>query len=183
MVSTSARNAGDPWFESRSWYDRFLYVNIHLFILMPVSCNSSNLLYIYIYIFLTTLLTSPVEFSLYFQNHVRHLNQNFREVRKIYKAVLRAQLCGPAGSVVEHPLRDREVVGSNLGCAIPKAFKMVPVATLLGAQHYKASTGFSSPDTYRTINFALLAKINKSEKSNNQCLYSPDDRMEDWQLC
>ena len=25
MVSTSARNAGDPWFESRSWYDRFLY--------------------------------------------------------------------------------------------------------------------------------------------------------------
>ena len=50
MVSTSARNAGDPWFKSRSWYDRFLYVNIHLFILMPVSCNSSNLLiYIYIY--------------------------------------------------------------------------------------------------------------------------------------
>ena len=49
MVSTSARNAGDPWFESRSWYDRFLYVNIHLFILMPVSCNTSNLL-IYIYI-------------------------------------------------------------------------------------------------------------------------------------
>ena len=44
MVSTSARNAGDPWFESRSWYDRFLYVNIRLFILMPVSCNSSNLL-------------------------------------------------------------------------------------------------------------------------------------------
>ena len=47
MVSTSARNAGDPWFESRSWYDRFLYVNIviiHLFILMPVSCNTSNLI-------------------------------------------------------------------------------------------------------------------------------------------
>ena len=44
MVSMSARKAGDPWFESRSWYDRFLYVNIHLFILMPVSCNPSNLL-------------------------------------------------------------------------------------------------------------------------------------------
>ena len=44
MVSTSARNAGDPWFESRSWYDRFLYVNIHLFIVMPVSSNTSNLL-------------------------------------------------------------------------------------------------------------------------------------------
>ena len=53
---------------------------------------------------------------------------------------------GPAGSVVEHPLRDREVVGSNPGRAIPKALKMVPVATLLVAQHYKASTGFSSPN-------------------------------------
>ena len=53
---------------------------------------------------------------------------------------------GPAGSVVERPLRDREVVGSNPGRAIPKALKMVPVATLLGAQHYKASTGFSSPN-------------------------------------
>ena len=74
-------------------------------------------------------------------------------------------LTGPAGSVVEHPLRDREVVGSNPGCAIPKALKMVPVAALLGAQHYKASTGFSSTNTYRTTNFATLAKINKSEKS------------------
>ena len=44
MVSKSARKAGDPWFESRLWYDRFLYVNIHLFIFMPVSCHSSNLL-------------------------------------------------------------------------------------------------------------------------------------------
>ena len=40
MVSTSALNAGDPWFESRTWYGRFLYVNILLFIL-----------YIYIYIY------------------------------------------------------------------------------------------------------------------------------------
>ena len=51
-----------------------------------------------------------------------------------------------SGSVVEHPLRDREVVGSNPGRAIPRALKMVPVAILLGAQHYKASTGFSSPN-------------------------------------
>ena len=29
----------------------------------------------------------------------------------------------PFGSVVEHPLRDREVVGSNPGRPIPKAFK------------------------------------------------------------
>ena len=55
-------------------------------------------------------------------------------------------LTGPAGSVVEHPLRDREVVGSIPGRAIPKALKMVPVDALLGAQHYKASTGFSSPN-------------------------------------
>ena len=47
--------------------------------------------------------------------------------------------------MVEHPLLDREVVGSNPGRAIPKALKMVPVATLLGAQHYKAITSFSSP--------------------------------------
>ena len=38
-------------------------------------------------------------------------------------------------------------MGSNPGRAIPKALKMVPVATLLGAQHYKASTGFSSPNS------------------------------------
>ena len=62
---------------------------------------------------------------------------------------------------------------------------MVPVATLLGAQHYKASTGFSSPNTYRTTNFATFAKINKSEKKsdNNQCLYLPEYGMEDSQLC
>ena len=69
------------------------------------------------------------------------------------------------GSVVEHPLRDREVVGSNPGRAIPKALKMVPVATLLGAQYYKASTGFSSSNQYCTINIATLTKIKKSEKS------------------
>ena len=43
--------------------------------------------------------------------------------------------------VVEHPLWERKVAGSNLGCAIPKAIKMihmhVPVATLLGTQNHK----------------------------------------------
>ena len=53
---------------------------------------------------------------------------------------------GPCGSVVEHPLRDWEVVCSNPGRAIPKALKMVPVATLIGAQYYKIRTGFSSPN-------------------------------------
>ena len=57
---------------------------------------------------------------------------------------------GPGGLVVEHPLLDREVVGLTPGWAIPKALEMVPVATLLGAKHYKASTGFSSPNKYCT---------------------------------
>ena len=71
-------------------------------------------------------------------------------------------------------------MGSNPVRAIPKALKMVPVATLLGAQYYKASTGFSSPN-----NIAQLTSLHyKSKKSNNnQCLYSPEDHMEDWQLC
>ena len=67
--------------------------------------------------------------------------------------------------MLEHPLWDREVVGSKPGRAIPKALKMVPVATLLGAQHYKASTGFSSPNKYCTTYFAKITKIKKSEKS------------------
>ena len=50
----------------------------------------------------------------------------------------------PVAQVVERPFRDREVVGSKPGRTIPKAIKMVPVATLLDAYHYKASTGFSS---------------------------------------
>ena len=87
------------------------------------------------------------------------------------------------GSVVEHPLRDREVVGSNLGRAIPKALKMVPVATLLGAQYYKANTGFPSPNKYRTTNNAALTKIKVRKKSdNNQCLYSSEDRFIHFQL-
>ena len=75
-------------------------------------------------------------------------------------------------------------MGSNPGRAIPKALKMVPVATLLGAQNYKESTGFSSPNKYRTTNIATLTKKSPTKKSeNNQCLFSPEDRMEDWQSC
>ena len=66
--------------------------------------------------------------------------------------------------MAEHPLWDREVVGSNPGPAIPKALKMVPVATLLGAQHYKASTCFSSTNKYRTTNIATLTNIKKVQK-------------------
>ena len=51
---------------------------------------------------------------------------------------------------------------------------MVPVATLLGAQHYKASTGFSSPNKYRTTNIATLTNIKKVRKSPiiiNVCIH------------
>ena len=50
-------------------------------------------------------------------------------------------------------------MGSNLDRAIPNALKMVPVATLLGAQYYIASTGFSSPNKFRTTNVATLTKM------------------------
>ena len=52
----------------------------------------------------------------------------------------------PIAQMVERPLREREVVGLNPGRAIPKALNMVPMATLHGAQHYKANTG--SPVTH-----------------------------------
>ena len=46
---------------------------------------------------------------------------------------------------LECAFRKREVVGWILGHVINKTVDMVPVVTLLqGAQHYKASTGFSS---------------------------------------
>ena len=35
-------------------------------------------------------------------------------------------------------------MGSIPGRVIPKMLQIVPAATLLGVQHYKASTGFSS---------------------------------------
>ena len=83
--------------------------------------------------------------------------------------------------MVEHPLQDQEVVGSSPGRAIPKALKMVPMATLFGAQHYKASIGFSSSNKYHNNIATLTKSLKKSD--NNQCLYSPEDRMKEWQLC
>ena len=70
----------------------------------------------------------------------------------------------PIAQVVERPLQEREVAGSKPGRAIPKALKMVPVATLLGAPHYKASTGFSH---------SLLTQLTlhtKKKKTNPQHL-------------
>ena len=49
----------------------------------------------------------------------------------------------PDGAKGRASAREGEVGGSNPGRAIPKALKMVPVATLFGDQHYKASTSSS----------------------------------------
>ena len=71
--------------------------------------------------------------------------------------------------MVEHSLRDREVMALIPGRAIPKALKMVPVATLLGAQHYKDNTGFSSPYVYRTTNIASLTKKGFKPQLGSPC--------------
>ena len=64
-----------------------------------VYCISTpNLIQILVYnvvqelhVYLATFLTSPIEFPLYFQNSVRYLNENFREMRKIYETGLRGK--------------------------------------------------------------------------------------------
>ena len=61
-------------------------------------------------------------------------------------ALLSVHQTAPVAQVVVHPLWYREVVGSIPGRAMPNALKMLPVTTLVGAKHYKASTGFSSPN-------------------------------------
>ena len=53
-------------------------------------------------------------------------------------------MTGPDSVMVRAFSSEAGGAGSNPGRVIPKTLKMVPVATLLGAQHYKASTGFSS---------------------------------------
>ena len=47
--------------------------------------------------------------------------------------------------MVEHPLRERELVGSSPGRAIPEELKMVPVATLLSAHELIVYEGIRRP--------------------------------------
>ena len=56
------------------------------------------------------------------------------------------RVIGPDGSVVERPLREWEVAGFESRPRHNNGVNMVPVITMLGAQHYKASTG--SPLTH-----------------------------------
>ena len=75
------------------------------------------------------------------------------------------QTC-PGSSLVEHPLREQVGVGSNLGRAIPKALKMVKTASLLGAPHYMANTGFSSPYKNHKTSTANTYTKKKRKKKN-----------------
>ena len=70
---------------------KFLACSYLLYGNMPLRVQSEQFRRRFSLMYLTTLLTSPIEFSLYFQNYVRHLNQNFREVRKIYETGLRSK--------------------------------------------------------------------------------------------
>ena len=54
MVSTSARNAGGPWFDSRSRHDRFLYANsvcLCNFLYRAVLCFLNIYIYILVIIY------------------------------------------------------------------------------------------------------------------------------------
>ena len=79
----------------------------------------------------------------------------------------------PIAQVVERPLREREDAGSKPGRAIPKALKMVPVATLLGAQHYKVSTGFSH-SLLTQLTLHTKKKKKKKKKNYPPTLGSPE---------
>ena len=69
---------------------------------------------------------------------------------------------------------------SNAGRTIPKALKIVSVASSLGAQHYKAILSLLLTNLYRTTNIANPQQ--KKEKSDtNKCLWSSNEHMEDWQ--
>ena len=81
---------------------------------------------------------------------------------------------GPAGSVVEHPPRDREVVGSNPGRAIPKALKSYQWLPCLVLSIIRQALASLLLTKYRTTNLATFAKMNKSEKSSiiiNVCIH------------
>ena len=82
--------------------------------------------------------------------------------------------------MIEHPLREREVVGSNPGRAIPKALKWHQwLPCLVVSIIRQALASFSSPNKYRKINIATLTKKSEKNPDSNQCLYSSEDRMED----
>ena len=66
-----------------------------------------------------------------------------------------------------------------------KGIEMAPVATSLGAQHYKARNGFSSLNKNRKKLHHITNKNEKSAKlpDNVNCIPSSEGRMEDWQSC
>ena len=62
MVSTSARNAGGPWFDSRSRHDRLLYANsVCLYIYRKIEGETAKMAENHIVIFYLYLHISKIE--------------------------------------------------------------------------------------------------------------------------
>ena len=101
------------------------------------------------------------------------------------------RICSQVNPVI-HPVdrRDSSSGRASASCAVGQdgcridtwprhtkdVIKMVPVAALLGAQHYKASTGFSSLTNHASLTSHNEQKKKKKKKKikkpdNNQCLY------------
>ena len=95
----------------------------------------------------------------------------FENVYKYHR--LSTQQTG-AASDTQKTSKEQDAIRASASCAVGQdgcridtwprhtkdVIKMVPVATLLGAQHYKASTGFSS-----LTNHASLASHNEQKKN------------------
>ena len=76
MVSTSARNAGGPWFDSRSRHDRLLYANsvcLYNFLHRGILYFFNIYIYIYIYIYIVICKLETRNFVI--RVSVRHIAQ------------------------------------------------------------------------------------------------------------
>ena len=73
--------------------------------------------------------------------------------------------------MVERPLRERKVVGSNPGRAIPKALKMVPVSRFVEIQEHTKTPEHTNngnlPLNCQLVGFVLSFFKNKLELSED----------------
>ena len=76
--------------------------------------------------------------------------------------------------MVERPLREREVVGSIPGRAIPKALKMVPVPTCLALSIIRQALALLSLTT-NTTNIAR--KLTNTKNKTNPSTWFPETRL------
>ena len=78
------------------------------------------------------------------------------------------------GSVVEHPLREWEVVGSALGRAIPKVLKWYKLLTCVVLSILRQKLACLLTNTTQLTSQNLQKQFRKLF-DNNQCLYSSED--------